>query len=302
MSTHTEFSRRVMTGDRIVFNLLGYTLLIVFAFLCAVPFYLVIIASFTSEASIMRNGFQFYITEFSLGGYELILNNPLTIMTAYRNTILVTALGTVIAVFFATITGYALSRPDFPWRNGFSFYFFFTTLFSGGLTPWYMLCTRYLGFKNQYYALVLPLLFSVWNMIIAKNYMKSLPHEITESAKIDGANDFTIYMRLILPLCTPLVATLGLFTALAFWNDWYNCMLFISKPQMYTLQYFLQEMLNSAEALKRVAEQSGLVSPVLPTESMRMAMTIIVTGPILLAYPFAQKYFVKGLTIGAVKG
>lgn len=183
-----------------------------------------------------------------------------------------------------------------------SFLFFFTTLFSGGLVPWYMLCVRYLHFKNSYIGILLPLMFSVWNMIIAKSFMNGIPSAITESAKIDGANDFVIFMKLILPLSKPLIATLSLFSALAYWNDWYNCMLYITNEDMFTLQYYLQRILGSAEAMRIVAEKSGIALPSVPLESMKMAMTVIATGPIVLLYPFVQRYFVKGLTIGAVKG
>ena len=213
--------------------------------------------------------------------------------------------GTIISIFINTMTGYVLSRKDFRARNFFSFFFFFTTLFSGGLVPWYIICVRYLNLKNTLYALILPLLFSVWNMIIAKSFMSSLPAAITESAKIDGANDFLIYIKLIMPLSTPLIATLGLFSALAYWNDWYNCMLFITKSNKYDLQYYLQTMLNNADALRKAAAASNgavAVNTQVPLEGMKMAMTVIATGPIVLLYPFVQRYFVKGLTIGAVKG
>jgi putative aldouronate transport system permease protein len=207
-------------------------------------------------------------------------------------------------VLLATITGYVLQRQDFPWRNKFSFFFFFTTLFNGGLTPWYILCIKYLHFKNNFIALVLPLCFSVWYTIIAKNYFKSIPYDIAESAMIDGANDLKIYNKIILPLAKPLVATIGLFAALAYWNDWYNCMLFISDDDLQNLQYFLQNMLNSVSALKQIATSGGTIntSQVLPQETMKMAMTVLATGPIVLVYPFVQKYFIKGLTVGAVKG
>ena len=289
-------------ADRIIFSAIGYMALTVFALLCIIPFYIVIVASFTSEMSIMRDGYSFYIKDFSLEGYGIILNNPSIIGRAYINTISLTVAGTALAVFMVTMCGYVLQRKDFPWRRGLMLVFYFTMLFNGGLTPYYILCTRYLGFKNQFYALLLPQVFSVWNMIIAKNYMRTIPDEIPESAKIDGAGEFRIFVRLILPLATPLLATLGLFTALAYWNDWYNCMLFIDNKDMYTLQYFLQDMLNSIENLRRVAELSGLIVPVVPSESMKMAMTIVVTGPIILVYPFLQRYFIKGLTIGSVKG
>lgn len=294
--------RRVNTPDVITFNIIGYVILTLMALLCVIPFYLIVVGSFTKESEIIQKGFSLFITEFSLEGYKYLIANPGVIARAYGNTILVTAVGTGISLFITSMTGYVLQRRDFQLRNGFSFFFFFTTLFSGGLVPWYILCTRYLGFTNKYYALILPLLFSVWNMIISKSFMRGIPDAITESAKIDGANDFTIYIRLILPLSIPLLATIGLFTALAYWNDWYHNMLFIRDEEMYMLQYYLQQILGSVDALRRVAEKSGHDIPQLPMESMKMAMTIIVTGPIILLYPFVQRYFVKGLTIGSVKG
>ena len=213
-----------------------------------------------------------------------------------------TVVGTVLSIFLTTMTGYVLARPDFPWRNGISFFFFFTTLFNGGLVPWYLLCTQYLGFTNRIYSLIIPGLFSVWNMIIAKSFIKGIPFEMTEAAKIDGAGDFYTFYKIILPMSKPLVATLTLFIALAYWNDWYNCMLFMSTGENWNLQYTLQNILNSTEALKRVAAQTGMQVGQLPSEGLKLAMTVIATGPIVLLYPFLQKYFVKGLTIGAVKG
>lgn len=295
-------TRIKLTGDRIVFNIIACILLASFALICVLPFYLIIVASFTSEQSIMREGFSLYIRDFSLEGYRIILKNPMLVARSYLNTIGVTIVGTSLSIFMTSMCGYVLQRKDFAWRNWIMLIFYFTMLFNGGLTPYYILCTRYLKFSNTYYALILPCMFSVWNMIIAKNYMRSIPDEIVESAKIDGAGEFRIFFQLILPLAIPLLATLGLFTALTYWNDWYNCMLFIKDKDMLTLQYFLQNMLNSIENLRMVAEKSGLVIPVLPTESMKMAMTVVVTGPIIFVYPFAQRYFLKGLTIGAVKG
>lgn len=295
-------NKRVYTPDKIVFDIIGYILLFIVAVLCLLPFYLIIIGSFTDEAEIIRNGFSIIPKQLSLEGYRLSLRNPTSILTAYGNTIFVTVVGTLLSLIMNTMTGYVLQRKDFPWRNHFSFFFFFTTLFSGGLVPWYILCVRYLGFKNQMYALIIPAIFSVWNMIISKTFMSSIPDAITESAKIDGANDFLIYVRLILPLSVPLIATIGLFSALGYWNDWYNAMLFIDDENLFTLQYYLQRLLGSVEALRRIAEKSGIKVPQLPMESMKMAMTVITTGPIILLYPFAQRYFVKGLTIGAVKG
>lgn len=294
---------RTRTLDRIALSLISYTAIAIFGLLCIIPFYLVVVSSFESETTIMRDGYSLAVRDFSLEAYRLCFRSPQRILWSYRNTICVTAGGTFLSVFLATMTGYVLQRRDFPWKNGFSFFFFFTTLFNGGLVPWYILCTRYYGFKNQYYALVLPLMFSVWNMIIAKTFIRGIPYEITESAKIDGANDFLIYRRLIMPLTKPLIACIGLFTALSYWNDWYNSMLFITDESKMSLQYFLHEMINSIQALKQIAQNGGTISSAtLPQETMKMAMTVITTGPIILVYPFVQRYFIKGLTVGAVKG
>lgn len=294
--------RRVQGRDDRIIQFIGYVLIGIFALICVLPFYLIVVASFTDESSLIRNGYPLFFRDFSIESYKLCLKNPMSILIAYANTIGVTLVGTLIAILLATMTGYVLSRKDFPWRNKFSFYFFFTTLFNGGLVPWYIMCVRYLHMKNSYMGLILPLLFSVWNMIIAKTFMNGIPAAISESAKMDGANDMVIFVKLILPLSKPLIATLGLFSALAYWNDWYNCMLYITNENMFNLQYYLQRLLGSAEALRIVAEKSGIALPSIPLESMKMAMTVIATGPIVLLYPFVQRYFVKGLTIGAVKG
>ena len=290
--------------DTIIFNIVAYTLVGVFALACIIPFYLIVVGSLTDEKTIITEGYQFFLNanNFSFESYQMALKTPETIIHAYGVTIFVTVVGTVLSIFLTTMTGYVLARPDFPWRNGISFIFFFTTLFNGGLVPWYLLCTQYLGFTNQMYSLIIPGLFSVWNMIIAKSFIKGIPFEMTEAAKIDGAGDFYTFFKIILPMSKPLVATLTLFIALSYWNDWYNCMLFMSTGENWNLQYTLQNILNSTEALKRVAAQTGMQVGQLPSEGLKLAMTVLATGPIVLLYPFLQKYFVKGLTIGAVKG
>lgn len=304
-ATH-HLQKRIWTKDMVSLNVIGYILISLFTLMCVFPFLLVIVSSFTPEKTLIREGYSIIPRGFSLQGYSMCMKNPRSVLTAYGNTIFVTVIGSSLSILITTMTGFVLSRNYFKWRNGFSFFFFFTTLFQGGLVPWYIICTTYLGFKNSVYALLLPLLFSVWNMIIAKSFMKGIPEAISESAKIDGASEFRIFFQLFLPLSKPLIATLTLFTALSYWNDWYNCMLFINETEMYTLQYYLQYMLNKADALRKVAAMSsGAISisaTDVPMESMKMAMTVITTGPIILLYPFVQRYFVKGLTIGAVKG
>jgi len=294
--------RRPMSKDVICFKGIGYPLIFAAAALCLVPFLIVIGSSFTSESYIIRNGYSIWPGDWSLESYQTIFRSPMAIIRAYGVTIFVTVVGTVLSVFLNTMAGYVLQRKDFGWRNKFSFYYFFTTLFSGGLMPWYMLCVKYLHLKDSIWSMILPGLISVWNILLVKGFMGGIPYEMTESAKIDGAGDFSIFLRLIWPLSKPVVATIGLFTALMYWNDWYNSMLFINNSNLYSLQYQLYKLINDARELRRIAEESGIVVDSVPIESMKMALTVVVTGPIVLLYPFIQKYFVKGLTLGAVKG
>ncbi len=297
--------KRTLQWDKVSLSILSYAVLFIFGMACLIPFVIVLSSSFSSEMSLLRNGYSLWPREISLDAYKYVFNNPTRIIQAYANTIVITVVGTFFAVLIASMTGYVLARRDFKWANKFSLFFFFTTLFSGGLVPWYLMCTSYLGFKENYLARLLPLMFSVWNVILAKNYMKGIAFELTESGKIDGANDIQIFTKLILPLTTPLVATLTLFTALAYWNDWYFSMLFITKPEMQSLQYMLQQILSSIQAMKQLAASGELatVNAVnIPSTSMKMAMTCVTVGPIILLYPFLQRYFIKGMIIGAVKG
>ena len=289
-------------GDTICFKAIGYPLICLFALVCIIPFFLIIASSFTSESYIIKNGYVLWPKEFSTSAYELIFKNPAKILRAYGVTAFVTIIGTALSVFVNAMTGYVLQRKDFRWRNIFSFYFFFTTLFSGGLVPWYILCVKTLHLKNTIWALIIPTIVSVWNIILVKGFMGGIPGEITESAKIDGAGDFRIFVKLILPLSKPVVATIGLFTALAYWNDWYMCMLFIDKKELFDLQYLLYQLMGSIKALREIASQSTISVSSMPIESTKMALTIVATGPIILVYPFVPKYFVKGLTLGSVKG
>jgi putative aldouronate transport system permease protein len=293
---------KTMTKDKVAFNIVGYILVTIFSLICLLPFILVISSSFTSEAYIIRNGYTFIPRDVSLEGYKLVLKDPTAILRSYAVTIFVTAVGTSLSVFICMMTGYVLQRKDFKWRNKISFYLFFTTLFNGGLVPWYILCIQYLGLKNSLLALIVPSLISVWNILLVKGFMRGIPYEMTESAKIDGAGDFKIFLSIILPVAKPVVATIGLFTALMYWNDWFNSLLFITNDNLYTLQYFLHRLAGSVQALRAVMDKAGIVVDTLPVESMKMALTVIVTGPIIFLYPFVQRYFVAGLTIGSVKG
>ena len=201
------------------------------------------------------------------------------------------------------MTGYALQRPDFQFRNGIAFYIYFTTLFSGGLVPFYILITKHLHLRDNYLAVLLPSLMGPWVIILMKNFMKSIPHSITESAKIDGAGDFSIFLHLILPLSKPALATIGLFQALWYWNDWYYAMLFLSPNVKYRpLQLFLYNTITLADFIRNSAASSNIPPQDIPLETMKMATAVLATGPVILFYPFVQKYFIKGITVGAVKG
>lgn len=295
------------SSDVKAFNIISYTVITIVALVCLIPFLMVLMGSFTAEKEIVANGFSFFPKELSLEAYKTALKEPMAIFKAYGVTASLTVLGTAIGLFIVAMTAYVLQRKDFKWRNKVSFFFYFTTLFSGGLVPWYILMVKYLGLKDSYLALLLPPLLSVFNIIIMKSYMGGIPQALTESAKIDGAGDFTIFLKVILPLAKPALATIGMFIALGYWNDWYNSMLFINNENLYSLQYYLYKIVNNIEAYKTILAQAGggtaLGSTInMPSESLKMALTIIVTGPIILVYPFIQKYFVSGVTIGAVKG
>ena len=227
---------------------------------------------------------------------------------AYAVTVGITIAGTLLGLLLQTMTAYVLSRKDFEWRNHFSFFFYFTTLFNGGLVPSYILITRFLHLKNTYWVLLLPLLFNVFNLLIMKSYIMSIPDSLVEAAKIDGAGEFKILFQVVMPMIKPALATVGLFIALAYWNDWYNAMLYITNEKMQPLQYFLYKQVNNIEAYKRILESgtgaggNALAAMSMPTQTLKMALTVVVIGPIILLYPFVQKYFVQGITIGAVKG
>ena len=226
---------------------------------------------------------------------------------AYATTIGLTIAGTLLGLAMQTMTAYVLARKEFEWRNFFSFFFYFTTLFSGGLVPYYLLMRRTLHLVDSYLALLLPLVFSVYNLLIMKSYIMGIPDSLVDAAKIDGCGEFRTLVQVVVPLIKPALATVGLFIALAYWNDWYNAMLYINSSEKYPLQYFLYQQITDIEAYKKLIANgtvsSAVVSAVsLPTQTLKMALTIVVTGPIVLAYPFVQKYFVQGITIGAVKG
>ena len=228
----------------------GYILITIYALACIIPFLLIIGTSFTNEAIIHAEGVQLIPKGFSLEAYQMVTKNG-NIWKSYILTIVMTGVGTFLGLSIISMTGYALQRKDFPFRNAISFYIYFTSLFSAGLAPYYLLMTQTYHLKDSYLAVLLPLMMSPWLIILMKNFVKAIPHEITESGKIDGAGDMKIFTALILPMLKPALATIGLFLALSYWNEWYQSSLFLStKVAIKPLQYTLYEVVNKIDALK----------------------------------------------------
>ena len=288
--------------DMLVFNIIGYFIITVMAVLSILPFIMLVSASFTSEHSIVNYGYGLFPKEFSVNAYSMLFRYPLDIIRAYEVSIFITLSGTACGLFIISMTAYVISRKDFIFRNKLAFYFYFITLFNGGLVATYIIMIRYYNLKNNLLSLILPYLVNVFYLIVMRSFMSSIPDSLGESAKIDGAGDFTIFIKIILPLSKPALATIGLFLALEYWNDWYNSMLYITNYKLYPLQYLLYNMLSSQDAMARIASLSNVTITNIPLQSLKMAMAVIATGPILLVYPFVQKYFIKGITVGAVKG
>jgi len=304
MAKYTNQSKMPLGKDRIIFNVISYVFLAVLAAVCLLPFLLVISGSFTEQYAIQLHGYQLIPETFSLDAYKMLFRIPEEIVRAYVVTIFVTFTGTTVGLFFTSMAAYVLASPDFRYRYQVSFFFYFTSIFGGGLVPWYIFCTKYLHFHNNVISMILPIMINVTYMLILKSYMMSIPTSLYESARLDGANDLTIFFKIALPLSKAGLATVGLFLALNYWNDWYNAMLFLDEGsrELYPLQYYLNNILTKAQAMNAAAARSGIPASDVPSEPLKLAMTVVATGPIILLYPFLQKYFVKGVTIGAVKG
>lgn len=289
------------TSDKIIRGF-GYVFLTLYSVCCIVPFIIIVSTSFTSESVIRAEGVQFLPKEVTLTAYNMVTKSG-GIWWSYLVTIILTAVGTGIGLSVIAMTGYALQRKDFPFRNAISFFIYFTSLFQAGLAPYYLLMTQTYHLKDSYLAVLLPLLMSPWLIILMKNFVKSIPHEITESGKIDGAGDMRIFVSLILPMLKPALATIGLFLALGYWNEWYQSSLFLSsRVAVKPLQYTLYEIVNKTDALKNSVAGQFINLADIPQESVKMANAVLATGPIVLLYPFVQKYFISGITVGAVKG
>ncbi|MDF2473416.1 MAG: sugar transporter permease [Anaerocolumna sp.] len=288
--------------DGFIMRILFYIVITLFALLCLFPFLLMIASSFMNEKEIVSEGFKLIPNDITTSAYEFLFKNSKKLFSAYTVTIFITIVGTAFGLFFMSMAGYVLSRSDFKYRNVISFFIYFTTLFSGGLVPSYILMVSFLGLKDNVLAMILPSLMSAWSIFLMRNFMKSIPDSLYESAAIDGAGDFRIYWQIYMPLSTPSLATIGLFLALGYWNEWYNAMLYIQSQNKFPLQFFLQKIVSQANVQLLVQQGAVINNMDLPSESIKMATAVVAIGPIILLYPFVQKYFISGLTVGAVKG
>lgn len=287
-------------------NLFLNALFIIITAICIIPILLVIVISFTEEKEIIMNGYSFIPERFSTEAYRFVLSAGEGILNAYGVSIIVAILGTVLSISVITLYAYPLSRSNFKYKQAFSLFAFFTMIFGGGLVPWYMVYSQLFRIRNTIWILIFPYLMNAWFVMIMRTFIKtSVPESLIESAKIDGATEFRTFLSIVLPLLKPGLATIGLLSCLGYWNDWYLPLVFLTERKLYNIQFLMYQTLSNIQFLTSGSanfSELGMVLADLPGESARMAVAVISIGPIIFAYGFFQKYFIKGLTIGAVKG
>lgn len=281
-------------------------ILLSFLIICAIaPFILLIMSSITEEQTLITNGYSFFPEKFSTYAYEYLFTKSAAVFRGYAISFLVTAIGTVCNLLFTTLYAYPLSRKELPGRNIFAFYLFFTMLFSGGLVPSYLMWTQTFHIRNTVFALLIPnLLMSAFNVIMMRTYFTAnIPDAVIEAARVDGASEFKILFGIVLPMALPIIATIGLLVGLAYWNDWMNGLYYLNDDRMFSIQVLLMNIQRDLDSLRQQAQAGGNINTAdLPSTSVRMALTVMGILPVMVIYPFMQKYFVKGIAIGAVKG
>lgn len=283
-------------------SLIGLFLTLV-SLTCVLPIVLILAISFTAETAIVKYGYSLIPSELSLDAYRTIFAGGRQVFRSYGISVLITVSGTLGALVITGAAGYALSNPSVRYRNQLAMFFFITMVFNGGMVPWYMICKQF-GLMENIWALLIPnLIFNPFNLFLVRNYMRGIPVSLVESARLDGANDVTIAFRVYFPLSKPILATVALFAAIGYWNDWWNSIMLVSDVRLYPVQYLLMK-LKSDLNMMRSLQNSGFAGggAMKPAESLQMATVMITIAPILLFYPFLQKYIVKGLVIGSVKG
>ncbi len=301
--TGLEKFNRVRSSTNILYNLF----FILLSLICVIPILLVLAISLTPEETISTVGYQLFPQAVSFNSYLFLWRQHTVLFRALGVSLFVTIVGTALGVLLTTSMGYVLSRPQYRLKNFLTWVVFIPMVFNGGMVSSYFVNTALLGLKNSIWALILPLLVSSFNVIVCKTFFRStIPDEIVESAKIDGASQLTIYFRIVLPISLPVLATIALFLCFGYWNDWFQSMLYIDNAQLNSLQALLTQIMNNVDYLSKNASTLGIsavqIARDLPMEGSRMAIAVIIVLPIACAYPFFQKYFISGLTIGAVKG
>lgn len=280
-------------------------MMIVGAIMTLFPFFIIVIASVTSESALTRNGYRLWPEEFSGMAYKYLFSQGSIVITAYKNTIISTVAGTLISVLMVGLYAYPLARDDFKGKTFFTFFAFFTMLFGGGLVAYYMVTRQILNLQNTLWALFLPSAFSpFWVIVMRTFYKANVPNELIEAARMDGANEWRTFFQIVVPLAIPGLATVALFSAIGIWNNFFNCLILVDEAKYYSLQFTIYNTLNNIRFLLENADKmQGLVNiSELPSQTFRMAMAVVTVGPIIFAYPFFQRYFIRGLTIGAIKG
>ena len=301
-----HFSKEMEMTESKTFNRVSTAILAILVVFAILPIVLIVVASFTAETALVRDGYRFIPKEFSLNAYYYMLKQGRLILRSYGISFLVTFAGTAISVLLTTMLAYPMSRKSYKYRNVLAFFVFFTMLFNGGIVPSYIMWTRFFHIKDTIWALMIPnYLVTAFNVILVKNYFQnSVPDSLIEAAQLDGASEFRIFFKVMLPLAIPAVATISLFTGIAYWNDWTNGLYYINNEKFYSIQQLLMKIMSNIQALRSNSNASllGTGAVELPSTSVRMAMAVIGILPIVLIYPFVQKYLVKGVIVGAVKG
>jgi putative aldouronate transport system permease protein len=297
---------RLESRGEITFRTFAFIVLTILTLCAFMPFILIIISSLTQEASLVSNGYSYFPKKWSIDSYIYMMQQAKIIFRAYLVSVGVTSVGTSVSLLVTSMLAYPMSRPDFKYRNMLAFFVFFTMLFSGGIVPAYMMWTRIFHINNSYFALLIPnYLMSAFNVLLVRNYYKNnVPQALIESAQIDGASELRTFFRIMLPLSIPVSVTVGLFTGLAYWNDWINALYYIDQPEYYGIQNLLIRMMNNIQFLASAQGSQLTTGKVisLPSNGIRMSMAVVGILPIIVTFPFLQKYLIKGVIVGAVKG
>ena len=291
------------TASNTTMDTVIHVLILLFCVLCVIPFIVAISASFSNERTLLREGYSLWPVNFTTTAYDMLFSTR-QIVDSYKVSIFVTVVGTVFSMVVTAMMAYPLSLKKLKYRGAISFFAYFTMLFNGGLVPTYMLISKYLGMRDTVWCMIIPVLVNPWNLFLLRNFFSAIPAELHESARIDGANDIRILCQIILPVSLPALATVALFYGVSYWNQWFNAMLYIEDATKFPLQYLIMKMLRNIELIKQMSSQAGFAVDMssLPTTTTKMATAIVTIGPIIIAYPFAQKYFTSGLIVGSVKG